>query len=406
MLEKDGLFKNVSALSDSRDFTEEYQDREKELWELTRTKDLVEVLEYWCFKDGAVHRAYIGNRNVLLRDLERSPFWHNGYPFVICSSMPQLFSPRGASDMELIEQLQEIIWELLNQRLDNIELINNAIYLLRSDVEDPDAFEFYPGARWMVEDPDEVKPLQPPYQLAEVSLQAEALLKGDLQNVTSAAPFSSGAESSAFDQKTATGVSIVMNVAQQRLISKKYQAQIGLRQEANMRIKNCQQFITDTRLVHILGEDGAMRFREIQPLDIQGEFIAELDPMGESQMRQERRAEATQFFQVASQAAPLMAATQTPLNMRELFMWFAKKWDIADAERFMSAQPQPAAMGAPGAGPGGPQGQGAAPEGPNMGITSDTAVDAGSPSATGGLSMSPEKMMHRALAMSGGANNV
>jgi hypothetical protein len=55
--------------------------------------------------------------------------------------------------MELIEQLQEILWELMNQRLDNVELINNAIMLIRTDVDDPDAFEHYPGARWPVDAP-------------------------------------------------------------------------------------------------------------------------------------------------------------------------------------------------------------------------------------------------------------
>jgi len=40
-----------------------------------------------------------------------------------------------------------------------------------------------------------------------------------------------------------------------------------------------------------------------------------------------------------------------------------------------------------------------------MGITADSAVDASSPSATGGASMSPEVMMARARALGGGANN-
>jgi hypothetical protein len=103
--------------------------------------------------------------------------------------MPQPFSTIGMSDIELIEELQEMLWEMatsVRQRRAHQQLH----HLIRSDVDDPDAFEFYPGARWPVDDDrTQVEPLQPPYQLAEVTLQAEALLKGDLQNVTSAAPF-------------------------------------------------------------------------------------------------------------------------------------------------------------------------------------------------------------------------
>lgn len=408
MMEAAGFVKNVDFLKESRDQSDEYVDREQAVYNINRTKDLIEVLEYWCMEGGIVHRALVANRNVLLKDKEDSPFWHGGYPFVICSSMPQPFTTIGTSDIELIESLQEILWELGNQRLDNVELINNFITLIRSDIDDPDAFEYYPGARWPIDgDPrTAVMPLQPPYQLAEVSLSAEGMLKGDLQNVTSAAPFASGAETATVDQKTATGASIVMSAAQQRLTTKKYQAQQGLKQEANMRIKNCQQFLGEERLVHIIGPDGAMKFKAIDPLKIQGEFICELEPMGESQMRETRRAESSQFFQVMMQAAPMMAAAGAPMNMKELFGWFAKKWGMDDWERFFSQQaPAMGAMdaGGPAGGPGGPSN---ATEGPNMGITSSTAVDAGSPSATGGMSMSGSMMMQRALAMGGGPNNV
>lgn len=409
MMEAAGFLKNVDLLKESLSFDGEYADRETELWNINRTKDLIEVLEYWCMKDGKVHRALVGNRVILLRDLEETPFWHNSYPFVLSSSMPQLFSPRGMSEVELIESLQEILWELGNQTLDNVELINNFILLVGDDVEDPEAFEHYPGARWPGHK-NSVEAFQPPYQLSEVALRHMALIRGDLQNVTSAAPFASGAESATVDQKTATGASIVMSAAQQRLIAKKYQAQQALRQEANMRIKNCQQFIdpSSPKLVHILGPDGAMRFREIDVLQIQGEYLVELEPMGESQMREQRRAESTNFFQVAMQAAPLMAAAGVPMNTRELFGWWAKKYGVEDWERFFSMQPSAlgamGGAGAPGGQPGATGSEGA-PGQPNLGITSDTAVDAGSPSATGGLSMSPSMMLQRALAMGGGVQN-
>lgn len=414
--ERAGFIKNVDDLVESRDFNDEHEDREKAVFNINRTKDLIEVLEYWKFEDGQVWRALIGQRNVVLRALEPSPFWHGGYPFILSSSMPYPFSPRGTSDVELIEELQAALWEIQNQTLDNIELINNFITLIRSDVKDPDAFEAYPGARWPVEDITQVSMLQPPYQLANVTAERESLIKGDLQNVTSASPFASGSDTQTVENKTATGASIVMNAAQQRMIAKKYQAQQGLRQEANMRLKNCQQFITDDRLLHEVGEDGRMTFRDTSPLDIQGEFLFELEPMGESEMRQERRAESTQVTQVLLQAAPVAAAAGVPLNIREVLTWMLKKgWRIDDADRFFSQIPaSTGAAAAPGAPPGAqapgtqlvPPGAGP-PQNPlgNLGVTADSAVDASSPSARGGMSMSPALMLQRSLAMRGGTKN-
>lgn len=423
MWQQAGFFQNVDLLSETLSFTGEYADREQQMWNVNRTKDLIEVLEYWCFKNGQVYRSFVGNRCILLRDEEPSPFWHGGYPFVVCSSMPQPFTTIGMSDIELVEHLQQILWELQNQTLDNIELINNFITLIRSDVADPDAFEMYPGARWPVSDPNEVSTLQPPYQLANVTAAREALVKGDLQNITSAAPLAGG-DTGSLDQTTATGASIVMNAAQQKLAAKKFQAQQALRQEAQMRIQNCQQFIDGERLVHILGPGGVPSFRSISALDIQGDFIVELTAMGESQMRQERRAEAGTVYQMMSQAFPQSYASGTPIDMHRVLLWVMRQYGLEDeADAFFEPQQQPdpgtmnllfgnapkvqiradtdpqsadSALQATGSGGQQPPGQ------PNMGTTAATAVDASKPSATGGNSMSPVSMLQRALAMRGG----
>jgi len=406
--ERGGYFENVDQLSDSRDMSVGVgvSDRESRLWNINRAKDLVEVLHLWEYKDGLIWTTAVGNRKVLIQKRKMSPFDHGQYPFIISSSMPGLFTTVGMSTVELVEKLQEMLWTLQSQRLDNIELINNAILLIRADIDDAEAFDWYPGAKWPVASPSDVQTFTPPYQLASLTLEAEAVLKGDLQNVTSAAPMAGGVSQS-MDQTTATGVSIVMSNAQRALQARKNQAMKGLVREANMRLKNCQQFISDKRLLHILGPNGTPLFREIEPVDIQGEFKFRLTETSDSMMRQERRSEATQWLQVLSGIAPMMAATQNPLDLKELVLWAAKKWDIIDAERFFSVQPRDLGAAAQGggqpSGPGGAVNTGGAPDpnNPNLGITSGTAVDASAPSATGGLSASPSMFAQRALALGG-----
>ncbi len=402
-MESIGFVQNVDELKDSQDMSYEYVGRDSEVFNINRTKDLIEVLEYWCFEKGEIYYCWVGNRKTVLKPKQRNPFWHGEYPFSVVSALPQPFSFTGTSTIELIEELQSILWELGNQRLDNVELINNAIMLIRSDVEDPDAFEHYPGARWEVDSVDQVAPLVPPYQVAQVSIEAETLLKGDLQTVTSAAPLAGG-DSSSVQNNTATGASIVMNAAQQQLAMKKYQAQFGITHEANQRLKNCQQFLDGTRTVHILGPEGAAIFKDIPIISIQGEYLLELSPMSESTMRQERRAEASQFAQLMIGFAPIAAAAGKPLDIEAIIKWFSKKWDIEAPEQFFAAQA--AAMGAQQALPGGGGGGGPAPpgppDGPNMGTTSSTAVDASKPSATGGLGMSGMQFLQKASQLAGG----
>lgn len=430
MMERSGFFSGVDELKDSLDFQQnEYSDRQTEVFQQQRRKDLIEVLEYWGFRDGKIQRAYVGNRKVLLKDWEANPFWHGGYPFITASSMPQPFSTIGISDIELIAELQEMLWEIANQRFDNTELINNAIYLFRSDIEDPDAFEFYPGARWLVEDPGQVQPLTPPYQLIEATLQTESLLKGDLQNITQAVPFASGTDSATVDQKTATGATIVMNAAQQALASKKFSIQQGLRQEAAMRLKNCQQFMSDDRLVAVTGPKGQKAFRKISPLQIQGDFIVDLRLVGESQIRQERRAEASTVLQQMQGVFPQSYVSGQPLDMHQVILWWMRQWGLEDeAEAFFEAHKEPdpgmaqllfgnapkvslrgmlgpGQTGAAGQSVGLPPDQGGGlpqPGGPNLGVTSSQAVDTSQPSSAAGMSSNPAINMQRLLASRGG----
>lgn len=430
-MEREGFLTNVDYLTNTQTgFSQAYTKREKELWRINRIKDLVEVVEYWYFWRGKVWRCIYGNRSVQLRAPESNPFWHQNYPFFIGSSQPQPFSTQGASDMELLEQIQEMLWELANQRYDNLELVNNAITLLRSDIDDPDVFQYYPGAFWMVDDPKQVQPYAPPWQLANVSLEAEALLKGDLQAVSSATPLAGGNDQGiGKSAQTATGASLIMTAAQQRLAYKKWHAQQGFNDEAWMRIKNCQQFMTDERLLHVIGPSGKLAFKSISPFDIQGEFLFTITSADASMNRQERRAEAQAIVQLMMNVFPQSYVSGTPIDLHEVIIWALREWDMEDeAEAFFQPKQQPdpqtvaLLMGnaprtqirlqgtlAEGSEAGAIQEQGqltgggpGSPPQPNMGTTSSTAVDASKPSATGGLSMSPALMLQRARALSGG----
>jgi hypothetical protein len=391
---------SVKTLKDSRSFGSDLYSREQELFEADKSRDKIEVMECWVEKGRRI--VTIANRSVLLMDKE-NPFWfehlEHMYPFVCCSAMPDLFVIPGISEVELMAELQEMLWTLMNQRLDNLQLINNAIFLVADDTEDPDAFEFAPGERWLVPRPvtETVKPWSPDPAVATISLSAESQLRGDMQNVTGGMPYLSGTESASIDQKTATGVSIVTSLAQKRLATKKQMFTWAKRRIGEQWCALNQQYVRSPRLVPTIGEDGVEAFEEIRPDLLQGSYSFTTEMAEESFLRQEKRAEAQSKLQMFLQAAPVYQALGAPLNPKAFMDDYLEAFDIQDRDRYYSAQQ--AQM------PGQPPGQPSMPS-PNGqgGVTAPQSVQADT-SPSNPESMNPAVMMSRQLSQQGGADN-
>jgi hypothetical protein len=302
--------------------------------------------------------------------------------------------------VEALAQLQEMLWTLQNTRLDSLQMLANVITLIRSDVDDPDAFPFEPMAQWFVEDPQQVSTLPIDPTAANITLQAEALLKGDLQNIMGGLPYAGGADSQTIDQETATGMSIITSIAQRIIQARKQHYLWSYAQLGKHFLLLYQQFLREERVVKIAGPVGARRFRSITPLDLQGDFDVMIDVTGDSLMRQERRAEAQSLLQVAAGVAPIAAQLNSPLNMRAFVELALDAYDIQDKERYFLPSAPPSLAPPP---PGGTGGTAPTPGGNGAGgITNpDLAAGPQSPSAAGGVSMSAEAPMQRMLARSG-----
>lgn len=393
-----GEFKNVDQVKDTRgiDEWEGRQWREDSLFLTNRKRNMVEVLEWWG-PNGQV--ITIANRRVLLSK-RQNPFHHGKRPFVVASSMPQPFQFVGVSDMEVIEPIQRALWTTLNQRLDNVALLNNAIILLRDTADDQD-YEFAPGEFWTVEDPTEVQMWQPNPLPAEVSLGSENGLKADLNNVTGGLGMMAGQDLQAMDSATATGVSTLTSIAQRRLAARRQQFAYAYEDAGNMVIPLIQQFMQPAALVPITGVGGAQAFATVAKSQVQGRYICSVTSVSEAMMRQEKRAEAQALIQIALAAAPLAAAVEQPLNLKEWIDDLLEAFDKDDPDRYFAAAPQPqiAAAGPPGTPPGQPGPAGPSPNG----VTAPQASGIQSPSNA--LSQSPALMMQRFLAMRGGGRN-
>jgi hypothetical protein len=389
---KSGYYRNVLAkLKESRSTPPDANStaREQRIRNVDRTQDLVEVLEYWTPE----RVITVGNRSVVLSD-RPNPFWQGRMPFIICSAVPDAFQIPGISVVEALAQLQEMLWTLQNQRLDVLRMVANLITLIRSDVDDPEAFEWAPNAQWFVEDPGQVQPLQIDATAATITLQAEALLKGDLQNIMGGLHYAGGADSGTIDQETATGVSIITSIAQRLIQARKQHYLWAYAQLGKDFLLLYQQFLRDERTIKIVGAVGAQAYKTVTPLDLVGDFDVTIDVTSDSLLRQERRAEWSALLQQVAAVAPLAAQFGAAPNLKAYIDKLLDAYDIHDKERFY--MPVQAAPGQAPALPGVPSQP--APDG--NGVT-NAGLAAGPTSPSSEVSLSPEASMQQLMSMRG-----
>ncbi len=378
--------------------------REKALFNVDRTKDLIPVVEVW--DQIRKELTTFANHSILLAFRPEFPFFHERTAFDVCSTQPDLFRIPGISQVEKVIDLQKMLWDLSAQRLENLRLVNNAIIWFRPDVDDPDEYEFYPGARWLVDDPNQVQMWTPNVVPAEVSVSAEASMKGDMQNLSGGFPFASGTDSQTIDQKTATGASIITSLAQRSIDLGRQQVDDAWEDVGYKRMILNQQFVREPTLATALGADDEEVLHVVMPEILQGDFDFQLEAVPDSTMRQEEQASAQALVQVVSQVLPVLgplsqagAARMVNMDalMEDLFRAFGKE----DTERYFITKPAPA-MAATGT----PAGSGAGAGQQPLGITGPHSIDpAVSPSAQ--VSNAPSTLVSRALALSrGGARNV
>ena len=393
--EKEGYYKDVEKLRETRTAPQADQitKREQKLRGIDRTKNLVEVLEYWTPE----RVVTVGNRTVLLAD-RPNPFWNGRMPFVVCSSMPDAFQIPGISVVEALAQMQEMLWTLQNQRIDVLRMLANLITLVRSDVDDPDAFIWGPNEQWFVEDVGQVQTLPIDPSAATITLEAEQLLKGDIQNILGGLPYGSGSDSGGgIDQETATGISIITSIAQRLIQARKQHYLWAYAKLGKHFLQLYQQFLRDDRIVKITGSVGGATWKSVSPLDLQGDFDVTIDVTSDSLLRQERRAEAQTLLQAMAGVAQIAAVSGTPINMKAPIENMLEAYDVADKEKFFLSQSPPGM----GAGPT-PPGMSPLPEGNGQpqGITNPQAA-AGPMSPSSPDTMSPEASMARLMAQRG-----
>jgi hypothetical protein len=234
-------------------------DRQKKL------NKLVEVLECHCKYDrdgdGELEDCIItvANQNTLIRDIE-NPFYHGESCFVKVVYEPVLNEFFGRGVCEISEDMQNELNDKRNQRLDNINLVLQPVMKYVEGLIHPALvknFRYAPGAKLPVRDINASAWDRPPDVTMGVHKEIQDL-KQDIQETLGAVPaVSPGANSNDVHRNT-SGIMILQGMAGERLKPVvELMDEMGLKKIVQKFHQLNQQFITEERVIRILGEKGA-----------------------------------------------------------------------------------------------------------------------------------------------------
>jgi len=238
----------------------------------------IEVLEYWDRNE----IISIAGREVVLKR-EPNPF-RGLIPFVMTryTSVPHEFYGIGVPEMS--QSLQEELNDLRNQRMDNVNIIINRMFIANkySDI-DFDTLVSYPGNVILAGDVNDVKPLDTRDVTRSCYMEEERLIT-DIQNVTGEWEYGRGQPPER--RETATGIIRLQQAANVRFDSIIKRIEFGtMRALAKLFIWYAYHFLPPHRLMAIVGEKDfvekkGMRFYELSPYEVLRHY--HFQPMGSS----------------------------------------------------------------------------------------------------------------------------
>jgi hypothetical protein len=162
------------------------------------TRKIVEVLEYWD-KDWVY---VVGARSILLKK-EPNPFG-GLIPFIMARYVPVQHELYGIGIPEICSSLQEELNTVRNQRMDNVNLIINRMFIANKYADiDFDNLVSYPGNVILSNDVDAIKPLDT-RDITKSAYQEEEIIKKDIQDSVGEYEYSRGALPQR--RETATGI--------------------------------------------------------------------------------------------------------------------------------------------------------------------------------------------------------
>lgn len=241
-------------------------------------RKIIEVLEYWD-RD----KIYtIGAKKVILKE-EDNPF-DGLLPFVMARYVPVQHELYGIGIPEIANDLQEELNTVRNQRMDNVNLIINRMFIANKYADiNLDQLVSYPGNVILTNDINAIQALDT-RDITKSAYMEEEIIKHDLDNATGEFMYMRGAPPER--RETATGIVRLQQAATARFdtIVKLLEFTV-IRHLAKMFLWLDYQFLPKEELQKILGEEDYQKLNAEafygQPVDVMLKQY-NFQPMGSS----------------------------------------------------------------------------------------------------------------------------
>jgi hypothetical protein len=263
---------------DDRDGSESMNDKRLELFE---------VLHYW---ERGKHAVLVNRYSLAYTG--PNPYWHQKIPVAVACYEPLRGQFYGKSGADVLEHLQAELNTTRNQRVDNVSLIINRMWI-RTDPNIPDsALVSRPNNIIDSAMPNGINPVDTPDVTAS-AYQEEDIVKADMETALPTPPITRGVGK----EKLATNAMINNQNANTRYgVKLTLMERMGLKRIAYLMDLNNQQYIEEPRLAKFADQEGAAAWRMVDPADTYGEHdyrpaSANIDPALNKEVKRQQLTE-------------------------------------------------------------------------------------------------------------------
>jgi hypothetical protein len=339
-MEKQGIYKLPEKIEESGVTTTDFRNDINNSSEQGDKKKNHELISYYTDDVQIV----VLNRSHIIRKVENDRY-DKEKPFKRVVAIPLEKEFWGMSVVDVLADLQEELNTTRNQRIDNVSLILNKIFLKRRNA-DIDPAEVKSKSGHVIETDDihnDIKTLDTPDVTAS-AYQEEQIIKNDMQYISGVSEFSRGATPQR--KETATTVTTIQEAAN---VLFNYTIGViertGLLALADDYKKLNQQYMTQDKIIRLYDNaSNSYNYPVISPERIAGNYdVTSVSPRLEAQANKENKRQ--QLLEMLDRFTKNPATAQY-INVPELLKKIMENYDIKDYSKLI-IEPSPIPPAAP-----------------------------------------------------------
>lgn len=302
--------------------------------------DMVELLEYWgdLHLDGItyhdVHAVVMNGGSVLV--WEPNPYW-GGRPYVIGTYIPTVNQPYAIGALQPSLGLLTVDNNLLNHRLDAMEVSIDPMYEVAADsgLDDEEIFT-EPGKVYRTTSPGSFSPIRTGDKAYTITYQEQGILEQSISDNSGTPSLVSSGQVRAGERVTAAEIQSIRDAGGNRLSGVFFHIEsTATNSMLKKTLRSLQQFMDETMKVEVtakLDDTTSVLFVEVNPEDLQAAY--ELTPLGSTNVieREQYIDQRVQLLGIVSQIPQLAEK----VNYEEILTDIIRAFGFEDPDKYLN----------------------------------------------------------------------